>query len=234
MLIRISPTDSSVSKVKNSQSLITGAAYLLFYRRRSSVPLGGPRFAEICERFDRSLEDDGSGSGEDQEVGGSSLYGSSTAGRNGAGAARLRGGGRGSDSGPYGGVAEDEGIEMGESSNTTAASAYKTGWSFGGLDGSGGAAAGGGDDDDDDDGRTALVDYASDDAQHDSGSEGRSSLMDADFPVPGGAGPFADGEAAGGDDDGGAWGEGGGKRAEGEGQDEDAVAEIRLEDESKV
>lgn len=228
MLIRISPTDSSVSKVKSSQSLITGAAYLLFYRRRSSVPLGGPRFAEICERFDRSLEDDGSGSGEDQEVGGSSLYGSSTAGKNGAGAARLRGGGRGSDSGAYGGV-EDEGIEMGESSNTTAASAYKTGWSFGGLDGSEGAAGGGGDDDDD--GRTALVDYASDDAQHDSGSEGRSSLMDADFPVPGGAGPFADGEAAGGDDEG--WGEGW-KRTEGEGQNEDAVTEIRLEDESKV
>lgn len=204
-----------MSKVKNPATIVSGAAYLLFYRRRSSVPLGGPRFQKICEEFDRGLDDtDGAGSGDDQEVGGSSLNGSSTAGKNGAGAIHLRGGSRGLDSSGLDGSMEDEGIEMGESSNTTAATAYKTGWSFGDLD------AGEGEEEDK---KMALVDYASDDAQRDSGSECRDSVMDADFPLPGGPGSYPD-EAAGPTqitvtDD--------------QGQDSDAVAEIRLEDESK-
>ncbi|MBE3049429.1 hypothetical protein IMZ48_44410, partial [Candidatus Bathyarchaeota archaeon] len=195
MLTRFVPTDSSVSKVKSPSQIVSSAAYLLFFRRRSSVPLGGPRFAQICGDFDRSHDDtDEPGSGDDQQVGGSSLYGSSTAGKNEAGVVHLRGGSRGLDSGALGSKRhsvqasiEDEGVEMGESSNTTAAKAYKTEWSFGRL---------GGDEGEEDEGgkeeRTALVDYASDDAQHDSGSEGRGSFMDADFPIPGGAGSGAD------------------------------------------
>lgn len=38
--------------VSDPTSVITSAAYLLFYRRRSSGPLGGPRFKEIFEKFD--------------------------------------------------------------------------------------------------------------------------------------------------------------------------------------
>lgn len=46
-------TDSSVHVVQDPASVVTSAAYLLFYRRRSSVPLGGPRFAEILDKYDR-------------------------------------------------------------------------------------------------------------------------------------------------------------------------------------
>lgn len=223
MLTRLALTDSSVHKIKNPDQIVSGAAYLLFFRRRSSVPLGGPRFAQICGDFDRSRDDtDGAGSGDDQEVGGSSLYGSSTGGKTEAGVIHLRGGSRGLDSGALGSKGrsmqesiEDEGVEMGESSNTTAATAYKTGWSFGDLGGDEGEEERG------DKGKMALVDYASDDAQHDSGSEGRSSLMDADFPVPGGAGPGAD-EAGGAT-----------QITLAEDHDSDAVAEIRLDDEAK-
>jgi ubiquitin carboxyl-terminal hydrolase 4/11/15 len=56
---------------------------LLFYRRRSDSPLGGPRFQEILTNFDNSLEpseDELAGSGEDQSlVANSSLRGSSSA-----------------------------------------------------------------------------------------------------------------------------------------------------------
>lgn len=37
---------------------VTSAAYLLFYRRRSKIPLGGPRFTEIGRKFDRHNESD--------------------------------------------------------------------------------------------------------------------------------------------------------------------------------
>jgi ubiquitin carboxyl-terminal hydrolase 4/11/15 len=37
---------------------VTSAAYLLFYRRRSNGPLGGPRFAEIYNKFDNPNEED--------------------------------------------------------------------------------------------------------------------------------------------------------------------------------
>ncbi|KHN95134.1 ubiquitin carboxyl-terminal hydrolase [Metarhizium album ARSEF 1941] len=45
--------DSNVHVVSDATSVITSAAYLLFYRRRSSGPLGGPRFREIFDKFDR-------------------------------------------------------------------------------------------------------------------------------------------------------------------------------------
>jgi ubiquitin carboxyl-terminal hydrolase 4/11/15 len=83
--------DSSVSQVSDPSSAVTSAAYLLFYRRRSSGPLGGPRFAEILEKYNNVEEDDATDSaGEDQRLGaGSSLNGSSGAGT-GAAAARLQ------------------------------------------------------------------------------------------------------------------------------------------------
>ncbi|GKT73411.1 ubiquitin carboxyl-terminal hydrolase [Colletotrichum tofieldiae] len=75
--------DTSVSKT-SPESVVTRAAYLLFYRRRSEGPLGGPRFKKIFEKFDKAGEDeeeDDTDSGEDQRlVGGSSLTGSSRLG----------------------------------------------------------------------------------------------------------------------------------------------------------
>ncbi|PFH59627.1 hypothetical protein XA68_12089 [Ophiocordyceps unilateralis] len=59
--------DSSVHVVSDLSSMVTSAAYLLFYRRRSSGPLGGPRFAEILAKYDRDVgtSDDGNESGSD-------------------------------------------------------------------------------------------------------------------------------------------------------------------------
>ncbi|TID02047.1 putative ubiquitin carboxyl-terminal hydrolase 12 [Colletotrichum higginsianum] len=75
--------DTSVSKT-SPESVVTRAAYLLFYRRRSETPLGGPRFKQIFDKFDKAGEEDeedDTDSGEDQRlVGGSSLTGSSRLG----------------------------------------------------------------------------------------------------------------------------------------------------------
>ncbi|KAG6026696.1 hypothetical protein E4U41_001198 [Claviceps citrina] len=49
--------DSSVHAVSDPSSVITSAAYLLFYRRRSSEPLGGPRFREMFEKYDAEHSD---------------------------------------------------------------------------------------------------------------------------------------------------------------------------------
>ena len=38
--------------------MITAAAYLLFYRRRSAAPLGGPRFQSIIDKFDNASSGD--------------------------------------------------------------------------------------------------------------------------------------------------------------------------------
>lgn len=37
--------------------MITPHAYLLFYRRRSDRALGGPKFEEILQRFERTSEE---------------------------------------------------------------------------------------------------------------------------------------------------------------------------------
>lgn len=58
--------DSSVSQVSDPSVVVTSAAYLLFYRRRSKVPLGGPRFSEIFQKFDRPNH---SGEDSDTEIG---------------------------------------------------------------------------------------------------------------------------------------------------------------------
>lgn len=63
--------------------MISSSAYLLFYRRRSDVPLGGPKLWQIIEEYDNKIsrsEDEVFGTGEDQAlVGNSSLHGSSSA-----------------------------------------------------------------------------------------------------------------------------------------------------------
>ncbi|KAM0434466.1 hypothetical protein ACHAPT_003562 [Fusarium lateritium] len=86
--------DSSVSPVSDPSTCITSAAYLLFYRRRSSIPLGGSRFGVISEKYrtsEENSEEDDEEVGEGQRLGeGSSLNGSSSAGI-GAAAVRRRG-----------------------------------------------------------------------------------------------------------------------------------------------
>lgn len=53
--------DSSVSKKNDPSRVVTPGAYLLFYRRRSEKPLGGPRLQEIVERYDNPDADWDSG-----------------------------------------------------------------------------------------------------------------------------------------------------------------------------
>lgn len=74
--------DSSVSEQKDTSRIVSTGAYLLFYRRRSETPLGGPRFKEIIDRYNNPPEpsEDDNESGEDQRlVADSSLRGSSSA-----------------------------------------------------------------------------------------------------------------------------------------------------------
>ncbi|WZH44855.1 Ubiquitin carboxyl-terminal hydrolase 12 [Fusarium acuminatum] len=90
---------SSATPVSDPSSCITSAAYLLFYRRRSSTPLGGSRFRTISEKYKNSAdnsEDEDFEAGEGQRLGeGSSLTGLSSAGTGAAATHRLTG--RGSD-----------------------------------------------------------------------------------------------------------------------------------------
>ncbi|TWU76782.1 CSN-associated deubiquitinating enzyme Ubp12 [Metarhizium rileyi] len=61
--------DSSVHVVSNPTSVITSAAYLLFYRRRSSGPLGGPRFKDIFDKFnEETVHSDNETTGSGEEV----------------------------------------------------------------------------------------------------------------------------------------------------------------------
>ncbi|EGX94391.1 ubiquitin C-terminal hydrolase, putative [Cordyceps militaris CM01] len=60
--------DSSVSLVSDPQSVITSAAYLLFYKRRASGHLGGPRFAAILDKYERDTTE-GESSGDDDAGG---------------------------------------------------------------------------------------------------------------------------------------------------------------------
>ncbi|KAL7918893.1 hypothetical protein ACQKWADRAFT_302851 [Trichoderma austrokoningii] len=58
--------DSSVSSVSDPSSMVTSAAYLLFYRRRTHGHLGGPRFGQIFEKYKSETSgDDGSNSSEE-------------------------------------------------------------------------------------------------------------------------------------------------------------------------
>lgn len=49
--------DSSVREVFDSDKVITPAAYLLFYRRRSTKPLGGPEYERILTAVEGTPED---------------------------------------------------------------------------------------------------------------------------------------------------------------------------------
>ena len=73
-------TDTIVRREEPSK-VVTSAAYLLFYRRRSEVPLGGPRFQAIFEKFDQASENPSADeAGEGQRLGkGSSRSGSPSA-----------------------------------------------------------------------------------------------------------------------------------------------------------
>jgi ubiquitin carboxyl-terminal hydrolase 4/11/15 len=108
--------DASVTKLKDTSRVVTSAAYLLFYRRRSDVPLGGPKFQEIFDRFNNQTgpDDNMSDSGEGQRLGqGSSQRGSPSA-STGAGPALPRAS-RGWDR--RGGGGDDNDTDMGTWSN---------------------------------------------------------------------------------------------------------------------
>ncbi|KAF9737155.1 ubiquitin carboxyl-terminal hydrolase [Paraphaeosphaeria minitans] len=100
--------DSSVSKKSNPKQVISTAAYLLFYRRRSSGPLGPPELQSIVNNWrnpdseeagvfeeEDAISRNVSPSGNGLRLGGSSRNGSSGAFRAGSGAVvgALRGGG---------------------------------------------------------------------------------------------------------------------------------------------
>ncbi|KAI0527778.1 hypothetical protein F5B22DRAFT_3774 [Xylaria bambusicola] len=71
--------DSSVSKTSTDR-IVDSSAYMLFYRRRSDVPLGGSRLHAILERFTEEDDDEMSGLGEGRRLGeGFSQNGSSSA-----------------------------------------------------------------------------------------------------------------------------------------------------------
>ncbi|KAK1140585.1 hypothetical protein N8T08_010222 [Aspergillus melleus] len=92
--------DSSVSRPLDPQSVVTSSAYLLFYRRRSSRPLGGKILEDITESSTRPPSESDSASesrgqspsGDGRRLGGSSLNGSSSV-STGAGAGRQGDGG---------------------------------------------------------------------------------------------------------------------------------------------
>ncbi|KAL8732088.1 MAG: hypothetical protein Q9166_003042 [cf. Caloplaca sp. 2 TL-2023] len=92
--------DSAVSRCRNPQNVVSSAAYLLFYRRRSDHPLGGPFFepimsgAEESAAYSQTTSDTASPAGEGKRLDGSSRNGSSSALR-GVGAAHQAGGGGG-------------------------------------------------------------------------------------------------------------------------------------------
>ncbi|PBP27076.1 ubiquitin carboxyl-terminal hydrolase [Diplocarpon rosae] len=96
--------DQSVSKLKDLSRVVSSSAYLLFYRRRSDVPLGGPKFKQIMHEYEnpsqgQASDDEMIESGEGKGlVGNSSPRGSSSA-LTGAGAARhqLNHGSRGEE-----------------------------------------------------------------------------------------------------------------------------------------
>ncbi|KAL9001471.1 MAG: hypothetical protein Q9169_000046 [Polycauliona sp. 2 TL-2023] len=90
--------DSAVSRCRNPQNVVSSAAYLLFYRRRSDCPLGGPFFESLMSGAEESAggsqptSDTASPAGEGKRLDGSSRNGSSSA-LHGVGAAHQTGGG---------------------------------------------------------------------------------------------------------------------------------------------
>ncbi|KAI5465828.1 hypothetical protein BGZ63DRAFT_420363 [Mariannaea sp. PMI_226] len=181
--------DSSVSHVADPATAITSAAYLLFYRRRSSLPLGGSRFGAISEKYEdeEDGDDDETEAGEGRRLGeGFSLNGSPSAGT--GAAATRRQAGHGSDRvtvttlrdgdeddedddlPPYEGPSrietihnsiEDEGVDVKDAYQSLPSISLnlEQGWNFEGLGGNSGAED------------STGADFASDDAQLDSADE---------------------------------------------------------------
>lgn len=98
---QLTSVDTSVTKLhnqKNPQKVVTSAAYLLFYRRRSTIPLGGPFFERLLSGGETATSDSqpdsraASPSGEGRRLDDSSRTGSSSAFQ-GVGAAHQAGGG---------------------------------------------------------------------------------------------------------------------------------------------
>ncbi|KAI4277527.1 MAG: hypothetical protein LQ337_001699 [Flavoplaca oasis] len=91
-------TDSAVSRCRDPQKVVSNAAYLLFYRRRSNHSLGGPFFESLMNGAEESgvdsqpTSDTASPAGEGKRLDGSSRNGSSSALR-GVGVAHQAGGG---------------------------------------------------------------------------------------------------------------------------------------------
>jgi ubiquitin carboxyl-terminal hydrolase 4/11/15 len=152
--------DSSVSSVSDPSSVVTSAAYLLFYRRRTNGHLGGPRFAQIFEKYNSETSgEDEADSGEDDSLSrGSPLKAGAT-----HTAIKPLSDTHDGDVPPY-----EEAIRSIEDEGLAASSSYQVAgpksldltqsWSFSGLDGSGA------------EGSTAA-DYASDDAQFNSSGD---------------------------------------------------------------
>jgi len=96
-------SDSMTTRKQNPQQVVTSAAYLLFYRRRSPIPLGGPTFEKLLDKASNPSQESTSQptsrtespsapAGEDKRLGDFSRIGSSSASR-GAGAVRQAGNG---------------------------------------------------------------------------------------------------------------------------------------------
>lgn len=130
--------DAQVSRASPS-SIVDSSAYLLFYRRRSAVPLGGPRFQVIVEGYDnpRSNDDDAGDAGEGRRLGeGSSQTGSPSAFQEQEAGATHQQTGTAGGSGLYDqsvqpSIESDEAIDM--TDNTQ--SSFLPSWSFARLDG---------------------------------------------------------------------------------------------------
>ncbi|UKZ80751.1 hypothetical protein TrVFT333_008515 [Trichoderma virens FT-333] len=184
--------DSSVSAVSDPSSVVTSAAYLLFYRRRTSggSHLGGPQYAQIFEKYntDTSAEDEGESADDDSLGRGTPL-------KVGVTHTTIKSLSDSQDGAlpPYEEAIrsiEDEGL--GAPSNYQAAGPKSLdmtqSWSFSGLDNSGA------------EGSTAA-EYPSDDAQFESsgdersGSKGDLFEADAHMTSAGSANGFVDGEA---------------------------------------
>lgn len=185
MCVCVNP-DSSVSPVSDPSSVVTSAAYLLFYRRRTKGHLGGPRFAQIFEKYNTETSgDDEAESGEEESLSrGSPLKATST-----HTAIKPLSDSQDGDVPSYEEAIRS--IEDEASSSYQVAgpkSIVQQNWDFSGIEGSRA------------EGSKAAADYASDDAQCDtSGDErgGSGDLFEADthMTTAGSASSFVDGEA---------------------------------------
>ncbi|UNI14415.1 Ubiquitinyl hydrolase 1 [Purpureocillium takamizusanense] len=155
--------DSSVHAVSDPTNVVTNAAYLLFYRRRSSKHLGGPRFDEIFARYNKES------SQSDEEATDSSEDGRESTKTTVKQAVNVEDDDPPLYDGPIRRSIEDDGDEMQESYRNmgTKSLDMTQGWSFERLSGSGAEGSN-------------TADCASDDAQFDSGDERGHELADQD------------------------------------------------------